>query len=282
MAFTKNYITIKGLALAAKVLAGGKLQITRVVGGSGTEPSVPYSDMLALGAESFLFETPRGIVYEGVKPNQVLLPIYYATRSNPGAFTLSEIGVYAADPDEGEILLCVVPGYDAPLALPSNAEGYLEITLDLIIELLLAPDACIVLPSSLVFITRPEADALYAPKKHRHPADEIDESIGRTTEAHQRWQDEQLAIMRDRVEAGVTSNAIQIEFGPERPLKWRIVNHRGWYDKKLGCYRCGASEWYLPEETPPPEPTPGESTGGESGGTSGGGTGGGQKALGKR
>lgn len=235
MSFTKAYITQKGVQLCAKILAGEPLEITAVLGGDGQNNQNNYTEQEKLIQPAIEFECPQGIQYDEAKPKNVTIPIYFQNAKLEKAIYLSEIGVFAKDPDQGEILFCILPAYDAALALPAISEGRLELTMDIILELSLAPEVSIVLPPSLVFITRPEADLLYAKKEHRHQADEIDESIGMTTEAWQREQDAEIEALKLKTDAGTTM-AETHQKGAKPEMNWRVLNNWGIYDQEKNLY----------------------------------------------
>lgn len=235
MSFTKAYITQRGVQLCVKILAGETLEITAVLGGDGQNNSEDYTEQEELIHPIIEFECPRGIQYEADKPRNVTIPIYFQNTELQEAIYLSEIGVFAKDPDQGEILLCILPAYDAALALPAISEGRLELTMDIMLELSLAPEVSIVLPPSLVFLTRPEADLLYAKKEHRHAADKIDESIGMTTEAWQREQDAEIEALKLKTDAGTTM-AETHQKGSKPETNWKILNNWGIYDQEKNLY----------------------------------------------
>lgn len=275
--FTTSYLTQKGLDLVAKLNTNPQeLKITRALGGDGIDPQDVLSERTGISHAALWFETFEGVKYEDA--SKIKVPLYFENSGLMQTVKLTEIALFAMDPTEGEILLGIAVSYEDPLVIPRFAEGRVELTCDYTIQLSLSPDVEVTLCTSLVYLTKPEGDARYWRIGTKYPATEITESVGRTVEDHQRWQDErldQLEVMAKDAE----DNSIPIEFDSRKPLKWQIINNHGWYDAALSAYRCGDSEHYLPDEIPPgtPEPDP-ETPGGSTGGT----TGGGQKALGKR
>lgn len=235
MSFSKVYLTQKGIALCAKLIGGQDLEILSVQGGDGPEIDPDYSQQMALSHPCIQFEMHKGVVYDPEYPKRVTLPIYYSNEELNSGIALSEIGVLANDPDEGEILFCVLPAYDMPLALPGIDEGRLELTMDLMLELSLSPEVSILLPPSVIYLTKPEADVLYATKKHRHPAEEIDESNGYTTEAWQRHQDAQIEALQLKTDAGTTT-AETIQRGTVPESNWTVLKHWGIYDREKGVF----------------------------------------------
>ncbi len=92
----QGFYTSKGLALAARVAAGAGLTVTRVTAGGGTTAA----DASALAGEKQTL-TVGPAQAEG---QTVTLPVTLAEGKAGASYTLAEIGVYARDPDAGEIL----------------------------------------------------------------------------------------------------------------------------------------------------------------------------------
>lgn len=92
----QGFYTTKGLALAAKLAAGTGLTITRVTAGSGET---------AASAAALAQERQTLTVGEAAVSGQsAVLPATLAEAGASAAYTLTELGVYARDPQEGEIL----------------------------------------------------------------------------------------------------------------------------------------------------------------------------------
>ena len=99
--------TEEGLLLAAKIAAGSKLTITRVVAGSGAATS-------AMAIEQTL--TAGAAIVRG---STATLPVTLAEASAPRSYALTRLGVYANDPDAGEILYLEF-FLDEPLAVTAG------------------------------------------------------------------------------------------------------------------------------------------------------------------
>lgn len=89
----QGFYTTKGLALAAKIAAGTKLTITKVTAGSGetTKSATALTEekqTLTAGTAAVSGET-------------AVLPVTLAETSVPAAYSLTELGIYAHDPDAG-------------------------------------------------------------------------------------------------------------------------------------------------------------------------------------
>lgn len=92
----QGYFTKKGLALSTKLNTGAALTITRVVGGSGQ--TLLTAETQDKPCQTLAVNTPDR------KDNTAILPATLTAALAEAAYTLTELGVYARDPDEGEIL----------------------------------------------------------------------------------------------------------------------------------------------------------------------------------
>lgn len=235
MAFTRSYITEGGLALLTKLeTREEKLVISAVLGGNGADPGLAPSEMTEIPSAQVEFQTLEGVQYTA--PNQIMIPLYYENSGLTEGVALSEIGIFAKDPDGGETLLAVAVSYHEPLALPRFAEGRLELTVGFLMEFSLAGEIEIVLPSSVVYLTRPEAMKLFWIIGEKYPATEITESVGYNTEEWQRIQDDRIEQILQLLRSGSTAGVIY-----ERPTlgvapyNWRILNFSGWRNPATGA-----------------------------------------------
>lgn len=108
----QGFYTTKGLALAAKIAAGTKLTITKVTAGSGETAK----SATALTGEKQTLTAGTA----AVSGQTAVLPVTLAETSVSAAYELTELGVYAQDPDAGEILFQV---FRMDTALPLTAGG---------------------------------------------------------------------------------------------------------------------------------------------------------------
>ena len=92
----QGYYTTKGLTLAAKTAAGTKLTVTKVTAGSGE--TAKSATVLAGEKQTLTTGTAT------VSGQTAVLPVTLAEAKASIAYQLTELGVYANDPDEGEIL----------------------------------------------------------------------------------------------------------------------------------------------------------------------------------
>ena len=94
-----GFYTTNGLTLAAKIAAGTKLTITKVTAGSGETAK----SAAALAGEKQTLTAGTA----SVSGQSAVLPVTLAETSVSAAYSLTELGVYAQDPDAGEILFQV-------------------------------------------------------------------------------------------------------------------------------------------------------------------------------
>ena len=111
--------TNKGLALAAKTAAGACLRVTRVVGGSGHTPDIPNAAQLSEIRQTLAVGEAR------CAGNTAVLPVTLAAVGQKSTYTLTELGVYAEDPNEGEILYCVYR-LDEPTTIQAGSDTVLR------------------------------------------------------------------------------------------------------------------------------------------------------------
>ena len=111
--------TNKGLALTAKTAAGACLRVTRVVGGSGHTADIPNVAQLPEIRQTLTVGEAR------CAGDTAVLPVTLAAVGLESSYTLTELGVYAEDPDEGEILYCVYR-LDEPVTIQAGSDTVLR------------------------------------------------------------------------------------------------------------------------------------------------------------
>lgn len=121
MATWNSVKTDKGLALEAKMVSGATLSITRCVSGSGTVPIVNLHSQTAV--KNVVQTLSMGSLL--VDNNQFTIRSLLQNTSLENGYNLNQIGFYATDPDEGEILYAIAQ-VSTPKAIPSadDAPGY--------------------------------------------------------------------------------------------------------------------------------------------------------------
>lgn len=114
--------TNKGLALTAKTAAGACLRVTRVVGGSGHTTDIPNVAQLPEIRQTLTVGEAR------CAGSTAVLPVTLAAVEQKSTYTLTELGVYAEDPDEGEILYSVYR-LDEPTTIWAGSDTVLRFNL---------------------------------------------------------------------------------------------------------------------------------------------------------
>ena len=116
----QGYYTDKGRALAAKIAAGTTaLTVTHVDAGSGHTEDIASATILPDTEQTLTVGTA---VVEGVTAT---LPVTLVEVSAVSSYSLTELGVYASDPDEGEILFQVYQ-LDSAADITAGGEGVLR------------------------------------------------------------------------------------------------------------------------------------------------------------
>ncbi|MBI9092718.1 MAG: phage tail protein [Desulfobacterium sp.] len=102
--FTGNMLTNQGLALQAKAQTGVSLQFTRVGLGDGVQGAQVLSDLTALMNErkSIPIQSIE-VIGDGTTQINAIL----TNADVPQGFYIREIGIFANDPDQGEILYSI-------------------------------------------------------------------------------------------------------------------------------------------------------------------------------
>lgn len=121
MATWSTTITNKGLSLLTKQVAGSTLTFTKVVSGSGTVPIVNLKEQTAVSNIKQTLSV-QGI---DVKGNQYTIGTILSNASVTTAYYLSQIGIYATAPDDGEILFAIAQ-IDEARQIPTkdNSPGF--------------------------------------------------------------------------------------------------------------------------------------------------------------
>lgn len=121
--FRKAVITNKGIALNAKAQDGRcAIQFTKASTGSGMHAA--SEDLAAMTALSSLKQNFSFDRKEYQAPNTVMLRLTINNQGLMEGYRICEFGIYATDPDEGEILYSVaVPVEGHEDVLPAYAES---------------------------------------------------------------------------------------------------------------------------------------------------------------
>ena len=110
--------TTLGLNLMAKLQTGATLEITRAVGGDGHTSADALTALTEVTARQTL--TLSNVVDKG--SGMALLPVTLYNRGLTAGYPLRQIGIYAADPDDGEVLMLVAQS-EQPDTIPSAEDS---------------------------------------------------------------------------------------------------------------------------------------------------------------
>lgn len=119
MATWTTTVTNKGTELQAKQVSGAKILFTRIV----TSTDIVYVTKLKEQTAINNIKQTLSMASVSVTGNQYVLKVLLSNNNLSESYNLSQIGFYANDPDEGEILFAIaqidtvrnIPSYnDAP------------------------------------------------------------------------------------------------------------------------------------------------------------------------
>lgn len=148
-------VTNKGIALQTKQTSGAALVFKSVVAGTGSVPITVLKEQTAVS------NVAQTLSMEGLKilENRYTITVLLNNSALQKGYYLSQIGFYAADPDEGDILFAIAQ-IDEPRKIPAISEspGYgiefsftFQNTNDATVE---------ITPDMAGYMTRGEAEAL--------------------------------------------------------------------------------------------------------------------------
>lgn len=123
-------LTDKGTALQAKLVDGQTLHITKVVSGGAKVPVVNLRQQTNVtdGGKEITLQPVR------IEGDKTILPVLLENIGLEEGYDLWQIGIYAQDPEEGEILYCLAQASEAK-HIPSATEGPgFSITWDFVIK----------------------------------------------------------------------------------------------------------------------------------------------------
>lgn len=124
--FTLNSITVKGLNVIAKLVAGSTLEFTRIAVGDGAMPS-DKTPLTVTDLTHKLFDvTINSVTSDGT--GSAIVKGVFSNANRETGFFYRELGLYAKDPDtKAEFLYCYGnAGADAEWINPSGASSVVE------------------------------------------------------------------------------------------------------------------------------------------------------------
>lgn len=187
--FGQFVLTKKGLDLQAKVQAGEKLRLTRVAVGDGLidDPEEIF-EMKSLKGYQHTFKI-QNIAKDRGK-SSCTIKVVIDNKDITEGFFLREIGIFAQDPDEGEILYCLSNAGKYADFLPEKEVSEVKVVMNLIVIVGNAENVVVELNYDMVYATRLELSDLAGE--------------GRTTETVKKNSDD---IQKIAVEVSVLKNA---------------------------------------------------------------------------
>lgn len=151
----KTILTQQGLALEAKVHAGQIMKFTRVAVGDGQiEDAIELVQMTQL--KNYRHSFPIDFVRKDLGKSVATIGAVITNKNIPEGFLMREVGLYAQDPDEGEILYAVrnTGIYAEPFPEASVAE--VNLTMELKIFVGNAENVQILIDDNMVYVTKAE------------------------------------------------------------------------------------------------------------------------------
>jgi hypothetical protein len=150
-AFGGLVLTNKGIALQMKAQAGAELRYTRVAIGDGVLGSQPIANLTSLISEKISLDiTKLRVLGQG----RAVIGAVLTNRDLTSGFYFREIGIFAVDPDDGEILYAYAnAGSNAEYIPPGGGPDVVEKHIDSVVVVGQAPNVTAVIDQSLVFAT---------------------------------------------------------------------------------------------------------------------------------
>ena len=155
-AFPKMTLTNAGQALQTKVLAGETLTFTRIALGDGQLNGQPISPLTALISQKATVEVDSVRV---VNTSTAQVAGFFSNKDISTGFWWRETGVFAQDPDVGEILYGYTNAGDAGDYIPTVADTRIEKYIYYSIAVASATTVDITIPSSDTYIPVSEKGA---------------------------------------------------------------------------------------------------------------------------
>lgn len=150
-AFGGLVLTNKGKSLQAKAQIGATLNFTRVAAGDGELGNTIISDLTALKHEVMNLTITR---FKTLLDGKALVGTVLSNQDVVTGFYFREIGVFAQDPDEGEILYCYGnSGANAEYIPAGGGPDIIEKSIDIITIVGNTTNVTAVIDESLVFET---------------------------------------------------------------------------------------------------------------------------------
>lgn len=213
---TGTFVTNKGFALITKLVAAqAELEFTRAAVGTGSPPE-GYSPEGMIGLNAYKMDAQ--IADYGVQDDTAYITVQVSSDNVTEGFLATEIGIFAEDPDEGEILYGYMNISTDPTYIyangSSNRSKFAEFTLYLLIGSVSGVIAAVT-PGSIITKETFKAANMEATDTHGLLGDEGDASTAQALFD---------AIVNKIMTELVTNTALMEELGAYI-LKTKIVNN---------------------------------------------------------
>ena len=153
--FSASGLTNKGRALQAKAQAGAQLIYTKAVAGDGTLGNQSIGPLTNVLSPKQTYELTRF----KTTGNMATIGFDISNQDVTTGFYFREIGIFATDPDEGEILYWYAnSGNTADYIPPGGGSDIIEKTFDVLVFVGTATNVSAVLNSSNIYVTTEELD----------------------------------------------------------------------------------------------------------------------------
>jgi len=157
-AFGGLIITSRGLALQAKAQAGATLNYSRIAVGDGNLSGQPIANLTALINQRLSLGITK---VKHLAPDKVTIGTTLTNQGITVGFYFREIGIYAIDPDLGEILYAYAnAGPGAEFIPPGGSADIVEKVLNVIVVVGQAANVTAIIDQSLVYVTQQEFQSL--------------------------------------------------------------------------------------------------------------------------
>ncbi|SFA91384.1 Phage tail-collar fibre protein [Cohnella sp. OV330] len=158
--FAGFYLTNKGQTLQTKVQAGATLQFTRIAIGDGNLGAQTIANLTALISQKKSMSITK---LEALTGGKAVVGTSFNNSNVTTAFYMREVGVFAQDPDVGEVLYCYAnAGSNADLIPAGSGNDILERYINVITLVGNAANVTAVIDNSLVFALASDLGSLSA------------------------------------------------------------------------------------------------------------------------
>ena len=181
--YTGMTLTKKGRALQAKAQTGVKLEFTKVMVGDGLLAGGVSIDTLTqlIAPKMTLAIQDMAVIGDGTSRIRVVL---HNKDIETGVF-IREVGVYANDPQEGEILYSITNSGDQSEWLPPKGSSrVVELILDLITVVGTASNVTAIINDTLLFATRQDLKEHINDKNNPHHVTAVQAGAAPTIHLH--------------------------------------------------------------------------------------------------